>query len=211
MIISIQNQKGGVGKTTLAIQLAFGLSDKHRVLLVDADPQGSARDWAASRKDTLPFDLVAMDRPLLHRDLPSIARDYAYVFIDGPPRISEIVRSAILASDFALIPIQPSPYDVWAAQETVNLIREASVFKEKLKSAFIINRKIVNTIIGRDITEALKGYEIPVHENTVAQRVIFAESAARGKTVLELEPQGPAATEIKNVLKELFDVEESHH
>jgi chromosome partitioning protein len=211
MIISIQNQKGGVGKTTLAIQLAFGLSGKHRVLLVDADPQGSARDWAASRKDALPFDLVAMDRPLLHRDLPSIARDYHYVFIDGPPRISEIVRSAILASDFALIPIQPSPYDVWAAQETVKLIREASLFKEKLKSSFVINRKIVNTIIGRDITEALKGYEMPVLETTVAQRVIFAESAARGKTVLELEPQGPAAMEIKNVLKELFDVKESDH
>jgi len=126
MIVSIQNQKGGVGKTTLAIHLAFGLSGKSHVLLVDSDPQGSARDWAASRKDNLPFDLIAMDRPILHRDLPSLAKEYAYVIIDGPPRVSEIARSAILASDLVLIPIQPSPYDLWAAQETVKLVREAS-------------------------------------------------------------------------------------
>jgi chromosome partitioning protein len=210
MIVSIQNQKGGVGKTTLAVHLAFGLSGKNHVLLVDADPQGSARDWAASRKDNLPFDLVAMDRPILHRDLPSLAKDYAYVIIDGPPRVSEIARSAILASDLVLIPIQPSPYDLWAAQETVKLVREASLFKENLKSAFIINRKIVNTVIAREIVEALKDYEIPVLKNTIAQRIAFAESAATGKTVLEIDAAGPAALEISHLLEELFDVKENH-
>jgi chromosome partitioning protein len=211
MIVSIQNQKGGVGKTTLAIHLAFGLSGKSHVLLVDSDPQGSARDWAASRKDNLPFDLIAMDRPILHRDLPSLAKDYAYVIIDGPPRVSEIARSAILASDLVLIPIQPSPYDLWAAQETVKLVREASLFKETLKSAFVINRKIVNTVIARDIVETLKAYEIPVLKNAVAQRIAFAESAASGKTVLEIDAAGPAALEISHLLQELFDVEENHH
>ena len=78
--------------------------------------------------------------------------------IDGPPRVNELTRSALLVADMVLIPVQPSPYDVWAAKEIVDLIGEAVVFKEKLKAAFVVNRKIVNTAIGRDVVEALAVY-----------------------------------------------------
>jgi chromosome partitioning protein len=209
MIISIQNQKGGVGKTTLAVHISHALALRDEpTLLLDADPQGSARDWAAARKSQPPFSVVGLDRPTIHRDLPAIAKNYAHVVIDGPPRVTDLARSAIAAADLVLIPVQPSPYDVWAAQEVINLIKEASVFKESLKSVFVINRKIVNTAIGRDVAEALSGYGLPVLRSQICQRVSFAESAASGQTVMEIDPNGQAAQEINTLVNELLEV---HH
>ncbi len=207
MKISIQNQKGGVGKTTLAIHISHALALKGaRVLLVDADPQGSARDWAAARSDKPPFSVIGLDRPTLHRDLPPLAKDYDHVVIDGPPRVSELARSAIIASDLVVVPIQPSPYDVWAADEVIKLIREASVFKENLKSVFVINRRIVNTAIGRDVGNALAEYLIPVLKTVISQRVSFAESAAIGGTVLDTDPNGAAAKEILALTEEILSL-----
>ena len=207
MKISIQNQKGGVGKTTLAIHISHALALKGaRVLLVDADPQGSARDWAAARSDKPPFSVIGLDRPTLHRDLPPLAKDYDHVVIDGPPRVSELARSAIIAADLVVVPIQPSPYDVWAADEVIKLIREASVFKETLKSVFVINRRIVNTAIGRDVGDALAEYLIPVLKTVVSQRVSFAESAAAGGTVLDTDPNGAAAKEILALTEEILSL-----
>ena len=142
MRISVQNQKGGTGKTTIALHIAhaFALRDQ-RVLLVDADPQGSARDWAAAREIEAPFSVIGLDRPTIHRDLPNLESGYDDVVIDGPPRVSALAKSYIAAADLVLIPVQPSPYDVWAAGEVVELINEASVFKETLKSVFAIYRK----------------------------------------------------------------------
>jgi len=207
MKISIQNQKGGVGKTTLAIHISHALALKGaRVLLVDADPQGSARDWAAARSDKPPFSVIGLDRPTLHRDLPPLAKDYDHVVIDGPPRVSELARSAIIAADLVVVPIQPSPYDVWAADEVIKLIREASVFKETLKSVFVINRRIVNTAIGRDVGDALAEYLIPVLKTVISQRVSFAESAAAGGTVLDTDPNGAAAKEILALTEEILSL-----
>jgi chromosome partitioning protein len=207
MIISIQNQKGGVGKTTLAIHISHALSLKGtKVLLVDADPQGSARDWAAARSDKTPFSVIGLDRPTVHRDLPALAKDFDHVVIDGPPRVSDLARSAIIAADIVVVPIQPSPYDVWAADEVIKLIQEASVFKENLKSVFAINRKITNTAIGRDVAEALGSYNIPVLKSSVSQRVAFAESAASGQTVLETDRNGSAAREILALVDELLSL-----
>lgn len=207
MIISVQNQKGGVGKTTLAVHISHALANKGAlVLLVDADPQGSARDWAAARDGKPPFTVVGLDRPTIHRDLPEMAENYDHVVIDGPPRVSDLARSAIAAADLVLIPVQPSPYDVWAAQEVIDLIKEASVFKENLKSVFAINRKIVNTAIGRDVVDALSGFGIPVLRSHICQRIPFAESAATGQTVLETAPKGQATKEINALANELLEI-----
>lgn len=104
-----------------------------------------------------------------------------------------------------LIPVQPSPYDIWAADTIIKLIDEAQVYKEKLKSAFVINRKIANTAIGRDVGDALATYSLPTLTASITQRVIFAEAAAQGLAVDEINPKGPAVTEIKALGAELME------
>jgi chromosome partitioning protein len=207
MIISLLNQKGGVGKTTLAVHLAMALSHRgNRVLMVDADPQGSALDWAASREGETAFPVIGLPKATLHKELPKLAADYDFLVIDGAPRVYDVARSAIMASDLVLIPVQPSPYDVWAAKEIVDLVTDVRPFKENLKSVFVINRKIVNTAIGRDVADALSEYELPVLKSQMCQRVSFAESAGRGQTVLETEPGSLASQEIDALTSEVMEL-----
>lgn len=204
MIIGVLNQKGGVGKTTLAVNIAAALARTgKRVLLIDADPQGSALDWAAAREGDPLFAVVGLPKPSIHKELALVGEGYDVVVIDGPPRVTDLARSAIMASDIVLIPVQPSPYDIWAADEVVKLVQEASVFKENLKSVFVINRKIANTAIGRDVREALEAYDLPTLEASIVQRVAFAEAAAVGKAIYEQDRDGVASQEIEAVVSEL--------
>lgn len=206
MIVGVLNQKGGVGKTTLSVNLAAALArGGERVLLIDADPQGSALDWAAAREGEPLFSVVGLPRPTVHKEIGTIGKGYDHIIIDGPPRVTDLARSAIMASDVVLIPVQPSPYDVWAADEVVKLIEEARVYKESLKSCFVVNRKIANTAIGRDVREALAAYPVQVLDSSVTQRVVFAEAAAAGRAVYEIDPEGTAATEMQAVLSDLME------
>lgn len=205
MIISVLNQKGGVGKTTLSINLASALAlEGLSSLLIDADPQSSALDWQASREGDSLFPVVGMARPTLHKDVPELRKPDAFVIIDGPPRVNDLAKSAILASDLVIIPVQPSPYDIWAADEIVKLIEDAQLYKPVLEVRFLINRLVSKTTIGRDVGDALKDYPFKVFETALTQRVVFAESAAAGLSVLEYAPKGPAAAELRALLREVL-------
>jgi len=206
-VIAILNQKGGVGKTTIAVHLATALSRQNlKVLLLDADPQGSALDWSAARKDPPAFPVAGLPKASIHKELPALAVNYDYVVIDGPPRVYDVARSAIMASDLVIVPVQPSPYDVWAAKEIIDLLEEASVYKPSLKKVFVINRKIANTAIGRDVVEALRDYPLPVLRHTLCQRVPFAESATQGLTVYELDPDMLASREMTELANEILEI-----
>ena len=128
-VIALLNQKGGVGKTTLSVHLAAALAAGNRVLLVDADPQGSALDWSAQRQTEPLFPVVGLPTKNLYRELAPMSADYDWIVIDGPPRVNEIAKAAIAASDFVIIPIQPSPFDVWAAEDIVKIIGECMPIK----------------------------------------------------------------------------------
>lgn len=204
--IAVLNQKGGAGKTTIATHLARALQlSGNDVLLVDSDPQGSARDWAAVREDQ-PVPVVGIDRPTIERDLKSVARK-DFVVIDGAPQAHDLAVSAIKAAQFILIPVQPSPYDIWATADLVELVKQRiEITDGALKAAFVISRAIKNTKIGAEIEEALVGYGLPVLASRITQRVSYPSTAAAGTTVLDREPNGEAADEIRALAAEIVQL-----
>ena len=206
-VIAVLNQKGGSGKTTIATHLARALQlDGADVLLVDSDPQGSARDWAAVRDDN-PVTVVGIDRAkLLDRDLKNVGHK-DFVVIDGAPqapKTGDLAVSAIRAADFVLIPVQPSPYDIWATAELVELVKQRiEITDGKLKAAFVVSRAIKGTKMGAEVAEALNGYGLPVLDSRITQRVSYPGTAAAGTTILDAEPDGDGAREVRALMNEI--------
>jgi len=203
MIISFLNQKGGVGKTTLSINVAGYLARQgHRVLLIDADKQASASTWASIR-DESPFQVVSLARANMAKDAMKMAEDYTHTVIDGPPHAEEIARSCIIASDFVALPIEPSGLSTWASDLTVKQVREAQEFKPSLECGFVVSRKIGKTVIGRDIRNLAAQANVPILNAEIEQRVAFAESLTMGQTIFEWAPESAAAREIEALVKEI--------
>jgi len=199
-VIAFLNQKGGSGKTTLATHLAGELAlDGHRVVLIDADPQASASDWAerrAQRRHTRLYGVYGLARDSLHVEVPQLAQNADFIVIDGPPRSASITRSALLAADLVLIPVQPSAYDIWASVDTVRLIAEARLYRPQLRAAFVVNRRVVGTVLGREARAALAEQPLPALAAEVAQRIVYAESVSAGVLARERDARCPAAHEI---------------
>lgn len=205
MIISILNQKGGVGKTTLTVNLARYFTKKGcKTLLVDSDMQGSALNWHERSNGTL-LEMTCIYKNTFENDIKKFIDMYDYILIDGVPRVSPLTVCALNCSDVTLIPVTPSPYDIWAAEELVRHAKDRSrVTRGEFKSAFVISRKIVNTKIGNDIEEKLNEMGLPVFNAGTCQRVDYATSVEKGITVLDQEYSGTQAyQEIQTIGNEL--------
>ncbi len=207
MIVALLNQKGGVGKTTLALHLAGEWARTgRRVTLIDADPQGSALDWSQQRaREGHPrlFGVVGVARDTLHREAPELARDVDHIVIDGPPRVAGLMRSALLATDLVLIPVQPSPFDGWASAEMLALLTEARIYRPDLAARFVLNRCGARTVIARETAETLADHDPPLLATTIGQRVVFADAAQSGRLASEIDADGPAAREIAVLAAEI--------
>ncbi len=200
MIVALLNQKGGVGKTTLALHFAGEWARRgQRVTVIDADPQGSALDWSQQRaRESLPrpFGVIGLARDTLHREAPDLARNADHIVIDGPPRVAGLMRSALLAADIVLIPVQSSPFDGWGSAEMLTLLSEARIYRPQLVARFVLNRCAARTVIARETALTLADHDPPLLASRIGQRVAFAEAAQSGRLVWEAHTESPAAREI---------------
>lgn len=202
LVVSFLNQKGGVGKTTLATNVATKLHlSLKKVLLVDSDTQGSARDWHNSGNSEL--TVIGMDRPTLEKDLKKISHGFDWVIIDGVPQIKEMAVAAIKCSHLIIVPVQPSPYDIWATIDLVDIIKaRQQVTEGRPKAYFCVSRKIANTSLGKEVFQALEELGLPVMESSTTQRVAYSKNISQGETVFDTG-NTQAIEEITNIVNEM--------
>ncbi len=204
MILCFLNQKGGVGKSTLATNAADYLQRLGRsVLLVDADPQATTTRWAELREE-MNFPVIHLARPNMTKEILDLGNNYDDVVIDGPPRAEALSRAAIIAADLVVIPIEPSGASDWACKVTVEQVQEAAVLKE-IHMVFVISRAIARTIISRSIRDYVAETGVPLLRAVITNRVVFAEALTMGKTVYEWDPSSAGAREMSNVMEEIGD------
>jgi chromosome partitioning protein len=211
-IIVVANQKGGAGKTTLSMQLAGSLASKKKVLVVDADPQGTATRWASSADDSTPFPAAVVSlgagNDKVHRELKKFIKDYDYIIVDCPPAVdSTIPQSALLVADLVLVPIIPSPPDLWAAVGIRKLIENVSEFNKTLQARLVINQSQPNTNLNKEVLQILPEFEMERLKTSIVQRTVYRQSAAYGNTVHDHGTKArQASAEIDALTKEVLNI-----
>jgi chromosome partitioning protein len=206
-VIAVLNPKGGSGKTTLSVNLARALHNSgEKVLLVDSDRQGSARDWNEAGEGKGGFPVVGLDRPTLDKDVPALGDSYGWVLIDGAAKLEKMIASAVKAADLVLIPVQPSPLDIWACDSLVEMIQARQLVTDGIPSAaFVVSRAKKGTVLARDVADAISEYGFPILHGAVHDRTVFAKSMIDGSTVYDEDPEGNAAFEINHLLKQIVE------
>ncbi|NKB17270.1 MAG: ParA family protein [Pseudanabaena sp. CRU_2_10] len=210
-IITVANQKGGSGKTTVSMQLAGTLARrKHKVLVVDADPQGTATRWAASASDDDPFpaSVVGLSAASgkVHREVKKFIDDYNYIIIDCPPAAdSPVPQSALLIADIVLVPVIPSPLDMWAAVGIKQVIFNVSEVNETLQARLVLNQCQPRTTLAQDTLEILPEFGIALSNTVIHHRQVYRQSAVFGQIVHDLGNKA-AIAEIEALTDEVLSL-----
>jgi chromosome partitioning protein len=202
-VITIAQQKGGAGKTTVAAHIAVALAQKgNRVAIVDIDPQGSLSYWHNIREEKLGEGYTGLIFTSLSgwrvgSEVSRLRKQCDYIVIDSPPHTETEARTAIRAADLIIVPVQPSPTDLWATKATLDLAKA-----EKVPVRVVLNRVAANSRLAATIAN-----ELPeLAETTLGNRVLFAASLLEGRTATEVEPTSHAALEVKNLVKEILSL-----
>lgn len=203
MIISILNQKGGVGKTTIAVNLCHGIAVKRfRVLLIDADPQGSVKDWQGIAGEGS-FNIIHYAQDDLYKEISGLGKGYDHIVIDGPPGKESVTKSILTVSDMVIIPVRPSILDLWSSREMVDLVTQAKELRP-LEGRLLVSQKAPGTRLGKEAHDSLKGLGLPVMETEISNRIAYAEAMLAGLPVMEYDPEAEASREIKDLVKEVL-------
>ena len=206
-IIALVGNKGGIGKTTLCINLASALAERDATVVLDADPQQSSHNWHAIADGGSAFRVIAAVE-----DVAKAAVEHAdaarYVLIDCPPSVrSRQTSDALTHADLALIPVQPSPLDLWASAQIEGEVGRARELNPDLRALLVINQLEPRTRLSQVMRDALAELSLPAAQSAISRRMVFKKSVIRGRSVLDVGSQGAAAAEeIRQLVDEMVEL-----
>lgn len=204
-VIALVGNKGGAGKTTLSVNIAAGIARDRTTAVLDADPQGSSLQWRAFTESENALKVYEANGDL-SAQIIELKDQYDCLVIDCPPSVHAPQTNTVLRQcDLALIPVQPSPVDLWATVHTERAIEEAREVNPNLKAILILNQLEVRTTLSKLVREAAEEIELPVAKTGIRRRAIYRASALEGKSVFDVGRRGAdAADELNNLLQEVM-------
>lgn len=206
-VITIAQQKGGAGKTTIAAHLAVALKQRGlRVAAIDIDPQGSLTQWHKIREERFGegytgLTFAALSGWRVGSELARLRKSHDAIIIDSPPHTETDTRTAIRYADLIVIPVQPSPTDLWATKATVEMARS-----EKIPYMVVMNRVAPNSKLAETIMKELNDGQLAAEH--LGNRVLFASSLMEGRCVTETSPKSPASDDVKQLAAAVMTIAE---
>jgi chromosome partitioning protein len=202
MLVVMANEKGGTGKTTLAVGLACAWARRHRVVLVDADPQASAASWLDGLSGP---EVIAQPRSSgLGAVLQQQAArpDVDVVVVDTPPGLPPALREAVRVADHVVVPVRPSAVDLRALNATLDLVRLLA--PETARVQVVITQAIVGTVLAHEAQKAAREYGAPVCRTVIYHRIAHAEAAQAGRPIFQHAPDSLATAELDQLAREVW-------